>query len=89
VTGSIGPLGTRPSYEMMVNCDTLLVIGSNFPYSQFLPGYEQARAVQIDHDPTMLGLRYPFEVNLVGDATSTRSPGSAGKPYRIASPVGG
>ncbi|HEY0692565.1 MAG TPA: thiamine pyrophosphate-requiring protein [Kribbella sp.] len=71
VTGSIGLLGTRPSYEMMVDCDTLLVIGSNFPYSQFLPGYEQARAVQIDHDPTMLGLRYPFEVNLVGDATET------------------
>ncbi|MBM7790205.1 thiamine pyrophosphate-requiring protein [Tenggerimyces flavus] len=71
VTGSIGLLGTRPSYELMTGCDTLLVVGSNFPYSQFLPAYDQARAIQIDHDPTMLGLRYPFEVNLVGDSTQT------------------
>jgi pyruvate dehydrogenase (quinone) len=71
VTGSIGLLGTRPSYELMTGCDTLLVVGSNFPYSQFLPPYDQARAVQIDHDPTMLGLRYPFEVNLHGDAAET------------------
>src|SRR6476661_4306633 len=63
VTGSIGLLGTRPSYEMMADCDTLLVVGSNFPYSQFLPDYDQARAVQIDIDPTMVGMRYPFEVN--------------------------
>ncbi len=71
VTGSIGLLGTRPSYELMMDCDTLLVIGSNFPYSQFLPPFDQARAVQIDIDPTMIGLRYPFEVNLVGDAAET------------------
>jgi pyruvate dehydrogenase (quinone) len=75
VTGSIGLLGTRPSYELMTDCDTLLVVGSNFPYSQFLPafkdGHPSARAVQIDADATMLGLRYPFEVNLVGDATQT------------------
>ncbi|MEU1291700.1 thiamine pyrophosphate-requiring protein [Streptomyces sp. NPDC005840] len=71
VTGSIGLLGTRPSYELMRDCDTLLVIGSSFPYSQFLPDLDQARAVQIDIDPRMLGLRYPFEVNLVGDAKET------------------
>ncbi|MFG2311515.1 thiamine pyrophosphate-requiring protein [Streptomyces sp. NPDC048566] len=71
VTGSIGLLGTRPSYELMQDCDTLLVIGSSFPYTQFLPELDQARAVQIDIDPFMIGLRYPFEVNLVGDASAT------------------
>ncbi|MEU2025505.1 thiamine pyrophosphate-requiring protein [Streptomyces sp. NPDC016469] len=71
VTGSIGLLGTRPSYELMRDCDTLLVIGSSFPYTQFLPELDQARAVQIDIDPYMIGLRYPFEVNLVGDAAAT------------------
>ncbi|MGW2554899.1 thiamine pyrophosphate-requiring protein [Streptomyces sp. NPDC001635] len=71
VTGSIGLLGTRPSYEMMQGCDTLLVIGSSFPYTQFLPEFGQARAVQIDIDPHMVGLRYPFEVNLVGDSRET------------------
>ncbi|WP_030716631.1 thiamine pyrophosphate-requiring protein [Streptomyces sp. NRRL F-2580] len=71
VTGSIGLLGTRPSYEMMRDCDTLLVVGSSFPYTQFLPEFDQARAVQIDIDPFMVGLRYPFEVNLVGDARET------------------
>ncbi|MFE1784757.1 thiamine pyrophosphate-requiring protein [Streptomyces sp. NPDC059506] len=71
VTGSIGLLGTRPSYEMMRDCDTLLVVGSSFPYTQFLPELDQARAVQIDIDPFMVGLRYPFEVNLVGDARAT------------------
>ncbi|MBB4932930.1 pyruvate dehydrogenase (quinone) [Lipingzhangella halophila] len=71
VTGASGLLGTRPSYELMRDCDTLLMIGSGFPYSQFLPEYDQARAVQIDIDPTMLGLRYPFEVNLLGDARET------------------
>ncbi|MGW8948906.1 thiamine pyrophosphate-requiring protein [Streptomyces sp. NPDC055709] len=71
VTGAIGLLGTRPSYELMRDCDTLLVIGSSFPYSQFLPEFGQARAVQIDIDPHMIGLRYPFEVNLVGDARET------------------
>ncbi|MER6217797.1 MULTISPECIES: thiamine pyrophosphate-requiring protein [unclassified Streptomyces] len=71
VTGSIGLLGTRASYEMMRDCDTLLVVGSSFPYSQFLPEFGQARAVQIDLEPTMVGLRYPFELNLVGDAAET------------------
>ncbi|MDA8369096.1 MAG: thiamine pyrophosphate-requiring protein [Nocardiopsaceae bacterium] len=71
VTGSNGLLGTRPSYEMMRDCDTFLMIGSSFPYSQFLPDYDQARGVQIDIDPTMIGMRYPFEVNLLGDAKAT------------------
>ena len=71
VTGAIGLLGTRPSYEMMRDCDTLLVIGSSFPYTQFLPAFGRARAVQVDIDPRMVGLRYPFEVNLVGDAART------------------
>ena len=71
VTGSIGLLGTRPSYEMMRDCDTLLTIGSSFPYTQFMPELGKARAVQIDIDPTMIGMRYPYEVNLVGDAVST------------------
>ncbi|MFE9426985.1 thiamine pyrophosphate-requiring protein [Kitasatospora sp. NPDC006697] len=71
VTGSIGLLGTRPSYEMMRDCDTLLVVGSSFPYSNFLPDFGQARAVQIDLDPSMVGLRYPFEANIVGDAAET------------------
>lgn len=71
VTGSIGLLGTRPSYEMMSGCDTLLTVGSSFPYSQFLPDFGQARAVQIDRDPSMVGMRYPYEVNLVGDAAVT------------------
>ncbi|WP_370409753.1 thiamine pyrophosphate-requiring protein [Streptomyces fradiae] len=71
VTGAIGLLGTRPSYELMRDCDTLLTIGSNFPYSEFLPPYGQARAVQIDIDAHMVGLRYPYEVNLVGDAAAT------------------
>lgn len=71
VTGSIGLLGTRPSYQLMRDCDTLVVVGSNFPYSQFLPPFGQARAVQIDIDPGLLGLRYPTEVTLLGDAKST------------------
>ncbi|MFE5394608.1 thiamine pyrophosphate-requiring protein [Streptomyces sp. NPDC056568] len=71
VTGSIGLLGTRPSYELMRDCDTLLTIGSSFPYSQFLPEYGTARGVQIDIDPHMIGMRYPNEVNLVGDAKAT------------------
>jgi pyruvate dehydrogenase (quinone) len=71
VTGSIGLLGTRPSYEMMMNCDTLLTVGSSFPYTQFLPAFDQARAVQIDIDGKYIGMRYPYEVNLVGDAAAT------------------
>ncbi|MFF8653474.1 thiamine pyrophosphate-requiring protein [Streptomyces huasconensis] len=71
VTGSIGLLGTRPSYELMRDCDTLLTIGSSFPYAQFLPEFGSARGVQIDIDPHMVGMRYPYEVNLVGDARAT------------------
>ncbi|MDQ2812422.1 MAG: thiamine pyrophosphate-requiring protein [Actinomycetota bacterium] len=71
VTGSIGLLGTRPSYEMMKSCDTLLTVGSSFPYTQFLPEFDQARAVQIDVDGKYIGMRYPNEVNLVGDAAAT------------------
>jgi pyruvate dehydrogenase (quinone) len=71
VTGSIGLLGTRPSYEMMNGCDTLLTVGSSFPYTQFMPGFDQARAVQIDIDPKLIGMRYPYEENLVGDAAAT------------------
>ncbi|MBW3596056.1 MAG: thiamine pyrophosphate-requiring protein [Planctomycetes bacterium] len=71
VTGSIGLLGTRPSYDLMMGCDTLLMIGSSFPYSQFLPKFGKARGVQIDIDGKMIGIRYPMEVNLVGDARDT------------------
>ncbi len=71
VTGAIGLLGTRPSYEMMMSCDTLLTVGSNFPYTQFMPKFGQARAVQIDHDGRLVGMRYPYEINLVGDAQRT------------------
>ena len=71
VTGSIGLLGTRPSYELMMGCDTLLTVGSNFPYTQFMPAFDQARAVQIDLDGKFIGMRYPYEVNLVGDAATT------------------
>ncbi len=71
VTGSIGLLGTRPSYEMMRDCDTLLIVGSSFPYTQFLPDFDQARAVQIDIDGSLIGMRYPTEVNIVGDAATT------------------
>jgi pyruvate dehydrogenase (quinone) len=71
VTGAIGLLGTRPSYELMMNCDTLLTVGSNFPYTQFLPDFGQARGVQIDIDGKFIGMRYPYEVNLVGDAAAT------------------
>ncbi|QWF86063.1 thiamine pyrophosphate-requiring protein [Amycolatopsis sp. CA-230715] len=71
VTGAAGLLGTRPSYELMRDCDTLLIVGSNFPYSQFLPEFGQARAVQIDLDGKFIGMRYPTEINLVGDAAAT------------------
>src|SRR5699024_2265468 len=73
VTGAIGLLGTRPSWEMMNECDTLLIVGASFPYSQFLPEYDQARAVEIDIDAAFIGMRYPTEVNLVGDAKATLS----------------
>jgi pyruvate dehydrogenase (quinone) len=71
VTGSIGLLGTKPSWDLMQECDTLLVVGSSFPYSEFLPKEGQARGVQIDIDGRMVGLRYPMEVNLVGDSAAT------------------
>ncbi|MGU7812093.1 thiamine pyrophosphate-requiring protein [Burkholderia sp. AW49-1] len=71
VTGSIGLLGTKPSDELMTECDTLLVVGSGFPYSEFLPKEGQARGVQIDLKADMLSLRYPMEVNLVGDSAET------------------
>jgi len=71
VTGAIGLLGTKPSYDMMMECDTLLMIGSSFPYSEFLPKEGQAKGVQIDIDNRMLSLRYPMDVNLVGDSKAT------------------
>jgi pyruvate dehydrogenase (quinone) len=71
VTGSIGLLGTRPSWDMMRDCDTLLMIGSSFPYSEFLPQLGQARGVQIDIKPRQLSLRYPMDVNLCGDSKQT------------------
>lgn len=71
VTGAIGLLGTQPSWELMEGCDTLLMVGSSFPYSEFLPKEGAARGVQIDLDSRRLGLRYPMEVNLVGDSKLT------------------
>ena len=70
-TGQIGLLGTNPSWEMMRDCGTLLMIGTTFPYSEFLPKEGRAKCVQIDIDPTMLSLRYPADVALVGDAGVT------------------
>jgi len=71
VTGTVGLLGTAPSFEMMEKCDTLLMVGTSFPYAEFLPKEGQARGIQIDIDPKNLGLRYPTELNLVGDASAT------------------
>jgi pyruvate dehydrogenase (quinone) len=71
VTGAIGLLGTKPSWDLMMECDTLFMVGSNFPYSEFLPKEGQARGVQIDIDGRLLGLRYPMELSLVGDARET------------------
>jgi pyruvate dehydrogenase (quinone) len=71
VTGSIGLLGTKPSYDLMMECDTLLMVGTSFPYSEFLPREGQAKAVQIDISGRMLGLRYPTDVNLQGDSRTT------------------
>src|SRR5437763_14451014 len=70
-TGSIGLLGTKASWELMSGCDTLLMVGSSFPYSEFLPKQGQARGVQIDLKARMLGIRYPMEVALQGDAAET------------------
>lgn len=71
VTGSIGLLGTKPSWMLMDECDTLLMIGSRFPYPEFLPEEGNARGVQIDIDGRMLSIRYPMEVNLTGDSRET------------------
>lgn len=71
VTGPIGLLGSKPSWELMSECDTLLMVGSSFPYSEFLPKEGQARGVQIDIDPKMLSIRYPMEVSLNGDSAET------------------
>jgi pyruvate dehydrogenase (quinone) len=71
VTGSIGLLGTKPSYELMENCDTLFMVGTSFPYSEWLPKEGQARGVEIDIDGGRIGIRYPMDVLLVGDAKDT------------------
>jgi pyruvate dehydrogenase (quinone) len=71
VTGAIGLLGTKPSWTLMMECDTLLMVGTNFPYSEFLPRPGQARGIQIDIDGRLLGIRYPTELNLIGDAAET------------------
>jgi pyruvate dehydrogenase (quinone) len=71
VTGPIGLLGSKPSSDMMGDCDTLLMIGSNFPFADWLPEEGQARGVQIDIDGRLIGMRYPMEVSLVGDASQT------------------
>jgi pyruvate dehydrogenase (quinone) len=71
VTGSIGLLGTKPSWDLMMGADTLLMVGSSFPYSEFLPEEGSVRGVQIDIDPKLIGIRYPMEVNLAGDAAET------------------
>ena len=73
VTGSIGLLGTAPSWRLMMECDTLLMVGSSFPYAEFLPPEGQARGVQIDIDPKLLSIRYLMELALVGDARATLS----------------
>lgn len=71
VTGCIGLLGTKPSWDMMMDCDTLLMVGSSFPYAEFLPKEGQAHGIQIDIDGRMLSLRYPMELNLIGDSAQT------------------
>jgi pyruvate dehydrogenase (quinone) len=70
-TGTIGLLGTKPSQEALEDCDTLFIVGSGFPYIEFLPKPDQARGVQIDFDPKQIGLRFPVEVGLVGDSRQT------------------
>ncbi|HEX3833024.1 MAG TPA: thiamine pyrophosphate-requiring protein [Solirubrobacteraceae bacterium] len=71
VTGGVGLLGTKPSFDMMEGCDSLLMVGTNFPYAEWLPEPGQARCVQIDIDGRLIGMRYPTEVALVGDAAAT------------------
>jgi pyruvate dehydrogenase (quinone) len=71
VTGGIGLLGTVPSHKMMTGCDTLLMVGTSFPYSEWLPEPGQAKCVEIDIDGSLIGVRYPNDVSLVGDAKDT------------------
>ena len=71
VTGPIGLLGSKPSWDLMMECDTFLMLGSGFPYAEFLPKEGSARGVQVDIDPGMLSIRYPHEVNLEGDVAAT------------------
>jgi pyruvate dehydrogenase (quinone) len=71
VTGAIGLLGTIPSYDMIEDCDTLLMVGTSFPYAEFLPKEGQARCVEIDIDAALIGIRYPADVMLIGDAKET------------------
>ena len=71
VTGACGLLGTKPTNDMMEDCDTFFMVGSSFPYSEWLPEPGQARGVQIDIDGKMVGIRYPMEVNIVGDSRET------------------
>jgi pyruvate dehydrogenase (quinone) len=70
-TGAIGLLGTKPSWDLMTECDTLLMVGSSFPYSEFLPKEGKAKGIQIDLDGKMLGIRYPMDVHLHGDSKET------------------
>jgi pyruvate dehydrogenase (quinone)/pyruvate oxidase len=70
-TGGIGLLGTKPSQEVMEDCDTLLMVGTSFPYIEFMPKPGQARGVQIELDPKKIGLRFPVEVGLIGDSRTT------------------
>jgi pyruvate dehydrogenase (quinone) len=71
VTGPIGLLGSRPSYEMMKDCDTLFMIGTSFPYAEWLPPEGQARGIQIDIDGRLIGMRYPMDAHLIGDSKET------------------
>lgn len=71
VTGPIGLLGSKPSNDMMMGCDCLFMIGTSFPYAEWLPKEGQARCVEIDVDPRMIGIRYPVDAMLVGDAKET------------------
>ena len=71
VTGPVGLLGSRPSHELMAGCDTLFMVGTNFPYAEWLPQEGQARGVEIDIDGGRIGVRYPMDVHLVGDAKDT------------------
>jgi pyruvate dehydrogenase (quinone) len=70
-TGPIGLLGSTPSQEAFEECDTLFIVGSSFPYIEFMPKPDQAKGVQIDHDPIRIGLRFPVEAGLVGDSKKT------------------